>query len=97
MHSLFLLPRAGCFLSIRAALLLIAVGAFSACDRHSATEVPENYGHGSSHERANPDHQADSRGERHFSDTAGMKDEEAGESHEKPAPSPTPSPANRVL
>ncbi len=96
MRSHFLKSVPGVSLSLRAALLLFAAGAFAACDRHSAEEVPENYGHGSSHERAKPDHQADSKGPRHFSDTAGTQDE-TGEGHEKPAASPGASPANRIF
>ena len=76
---------------VRAALLLAAVGLFGACDRHSAEEVPENYGHGSSHDRAEPNHQADStKGkDEHFSDTAGLKEEakEREEHTARPAPS----------
>ena len=73
-------------LVLRASLLLTAAAVFAACDRHSAEEVPENYGHGSSHERVLPDHKIDSSHDStSFSDTAGTKDEM------KDKPSPTPA------
>ena len=73
---------------LRASLFLAAAAALAACDRHSAEEVPENYGHGSSHERVVPDHKVDSSHDsKSFSDTAGTKDEMA----EKPAPTPAKS------
>lgn len=57
----------------RAAALLALAGAFAACDRHSAAELPESYGHGSSHEKSYTDHQSDSRRDsRSFSDTQGL-------------------------
>ena len=72
-------------LVLRASLLLAAASFFAACDRHSAEEAPENYGHGSSHERVVPDHKIDSSHDStSFSDTAGTKDEMV----EKPAPTP---------
>ncbi len=37
--------------------MLALACAFAACDRHSAAEVPESYGHGSSHEKSYTDHQ----------------------------------------
>lgn len=64
-------------------LALAALGA--ACDRHSASEVPESYGHGSRHNEEQDaryaDHHIDSRKEsKHFSDSQGVesKSEEAG-------------------
>ena len=83
--------RAASTLAVRAALVLAAVGLFAACDGHSADEVPENYGHGSSHERKTPDHQADSTGHDHFSDTVGLPEGEAKkqDNEAKPAPSVT--------
>ena len=88
-------PRSSLSLVLRVALLVAAAGAFGACDRHSAEEVPENYGHGSSHERTSPDHQVDSSyHSKSFSDTAGTKEEQAGEAGAKPAGSPTPTPGN---
>ena len=43
-----------------ACALLLAAGGLGACDRHSATEVPESYGHGSSHQRNYDNHRIDS-------------------------------------
>ncbi len=75
-----------CFV-LRASLLFTAVAAFGACDRHSAEEVPEDYGHGSSHQRNVPDHQIDSSHDsKSFSDTVGTKSEA-----EKPAATPIES------
>ena len=93
MHPIFSTRRPDFSLILRAALLIGAAAAFGACDRHSAEEVPENYGHGSSHERVSPDHQIDSStGSHSFSDTVGTKEEPAeGESH-TPAGSPGPTP-----
>ena len=79
-------------LILRAALLIAAAAAFGACDRHSAEEAPENYGHGSSHERVSPDHQIDSHGPHSFSDTAGTKDEQSEAEHRAPAASPSATP-----
>lgn len=88
--------RPGLTQAVRAALVLAAVGLFGACDRHSAEEVPENYGHGSSHRRNTPNHQADSTKDDHFSDSAGLNEEEAKkESHEPPAASAAPSVSNK--
>ena len=87
--------RSTFFLVLRAGLLSAALGAFVACDRHSAEEVPENYGHGSSHDRTIPDHQVDSSyHSKSFSDTAGTKDEPAEQAHAAPSGSPTPTPGN---
>lgn len=83
--------RAGFALTFRVALVLAAVGLFGACDRHSAEEVPETYGHGSSHDRAVPGHQADSTGHDHFSDTGGLREEASGEKHDAPHAAPAPS------
>ena len=83
---------------LRASLLLAAAAVFAACDRHSAEEVPENYGHGSSHERVTPDHQVDSKyPSKSFSDTAGTKDESAEAAPAAPAGSPSPTPAPRFF
>ena len=88
--------RSSWSLGLRAALLLLAAASFAACDRHSAEEVPEDYGHGSSHERVVPDHKVDSRtGSQSFSDTAGTKDERTEKAGETPSASPTPTPGNR--
>ena len=52
----------------------------AACDRHSAVEVPESYGHGSSHQPSGSDHEVDSQKHTdHYSDTRGITEEaEAG-------------------
>ena len=57
---------------------LSLVGA--ACDGHSAREVPESYGHGSSHQVSVTDHEVDSENHTdHYSDTYGISREaEAG-------------------
>ena len=81
--------RVASTLAVRAALVLAAVGLFAACDRHSAEEVPENYGHGSSHDRKTPDHQADSTGHDHFSDSVGLPKEEAKQENAEPKPAPS--------
>ncbi len=85
--------RAGFSLAVRAAMVVTAVSLFGACDRHSAEEVPENYGHGSSHRRDVPDHQADSTKDDHFSDSAGLSTEEARKQSQLP---PAASPAASV-
>ncbi len=95
MHHLSSTRRSDRSFVLRAASLLAAAGMFAACDRHSAEEVPENYGHGSSHERTSPDHQLDSSyHSKSFSDTAGTKDEEAKAAQGTPTGSPTPTPGN---
>jgi hypothetical protein len=77
----------------RRAVLLLALGALlGACDRHSAGEAPESYGHGSSHDKSYSDHQIDSRDHSaSFSDTRGVNPstEETG----SPAPEASPAPA----
>ena len=83
-------------LVLRASLLLTAAAALGACDRHSAEEAPENYGHGSSHERVYPDHKIDSSHDsKSFSDTAGTKDESAGDPSPTPVHSLVPTPTPR--
>lgn len=95
MHSIFSTRRSGFLTVLRAALSLTAIGMFAACDQHSAEEVPENYGHGSSHERTTPDHQIDSNyHSKSFSDTAGTKGEQAEDNHAKPASTATPTPGS---
>ncbi len=95
MHHIPSTRRFDFSLVLRAAFLLAAVGVFAACDRHSAEEVPENYGHGSSHERVSPDHQIDSSSHsKSFSDTVGTKGEPSEEAHPTPATSPSPTPGN---
>ena len=81
------------------ALVVLALGGLlAACDRHSAAEVPESYGHGSSHESSYTDHQIDSRRDsRSFSDTQGievnepLKPSAQGTPNMVPAPSPSPA------
>lgn len=85
-----------------ACVLLLAAGGLGACDRHSATEVPESYGHGSSHERNFDNHQIDSRPKsQSFSDTQGLpeesKAEEKGEHKSAPGASPGPSQPGRFF
>ncbi len=66
------------------ALLLVLTALGAACDRHSAAEAPESYGHGSRHSAADDytehrdytDHQIDSRKQsNHFSDSKGIEPE----------------------
>ncbi len=58
---------------VHAVVVLALGGLLAACDRHSAAEVPESYGHGSNHEGSYTDHQIDSRRDsRSFSDTHGI-------------------------
>ena len=56
------------------AFVLVAVGCLlGACDRHKAADLPESYGHGSSHQKEYDRHEPDSRnGSRHFSDSKGV-------------------------
>ena len=99
-------PRFSRFVRLgRSGALLLALMAFgAACDRHSATEAPESYGHGSRHTPLDDykDHRIDSRKEsNHFSDSKGIEPEaeRAGgregsavtpKSNEKPATTPNP-------
>lgn len=78
------------------AVLFAAAFALAACDRHSAQEVPESYGHGSAHADAVDkmsyiDHGVDSSkaSKFHFSDTQGTEAEKTAE----PAPAAKSSPA----
>ena len=82
-------PRFPWIASLRSAVLLLALGAlFGACDRHSDAEVPESYGHGSSHEKSYSDHQIDSRNHSaSFSDTQGA---DAAPKQSAPTASPAP-------
>ena len=80
----------------RAAALLALGCLLAACDRHSADEVPENYGHGSSHQKSFTEHTIDSRsGSRSFSDTQGL-DVSKGEETAPSAASPSASPAAKT-
>ena len=74
---------------------LLAAGCLlGACDRHRADEVPESYGHGSSHQKSFDRHQTDSRdGSRHFSDSKGFSRDEA---HDESEPAPTAKPDGTV-
>ena len=99
-----LFPR----LSLRARLgfscaLLLAAGLSGGCDRHSAAEVPESYGHGSNRAREVDfkSHQTDSRtGSHSFSDTQGAPEasehEPQGE-HKVPGESPSPDKPDRFF
>ena len=59
---------------VYAAGLLVSACLLAACDRHSATEAPESYGHGSSHRLNYTGHEIDSRKDsRSFSDTQGVE------------------------
>ena len=79
-------------------LILLLGAALAACDRHSAVEVPESYGHGSSHEKSYSDHQTDSRSEsRHFSDTQGTEEEAAEKSAAKPTPAAAGTPGGHFF
>ena len=68
---------------------------FAACDGHSPQDVPESYGHGSSHSDSFDTHQTDSRPRSEsFSDTRGINAgtiNESGGEH-NPAPNAAPSP-----
>ena len=77
---------------VHACVLAVAGSLLVACDRHSAKEVPESYGHGSSHQTSYTDHEIDSRkGTRSFSDTQGIQEEQAESADEAPAASPAAS------
>ncbi len=83
----------------RRAVLLLALGALlGACDRHSAGEAPESYGHGSSHEKSYSDHQIDSRDHSaSFSDTHGVDGApEAGSPAAEASPSPASAPTQHL-
>ena len=84
MHLNF--PRPSFF----AALGLLAAGCLlGACDRHSAADLPESYGHGSSHQKAFDRHETDSRdGSHHFSDSRGGDPGAAGDESSEPTPKP---------
>ncbi len=71
--------------------MLALGGLLGACDRHSAAEVPESYGHGSNHQGNYTDHQIDSRRDsRSFSDTQGI---EVSNDTKPAGPAPTATPA----
>ena len=80
--------------------LAAAACLFGACDEHSTQDVPESYGHGSSHSDSFDTHQTDSRPHSDsFSDTrginAGQANEPAGEHAANPAASPSPHEEDR--
>lgn len=73
-----------------ACVLLAAGGLLGACDRHSADDLPESYGHGSSHNKSYERHETDSRaGGHHFSDSKGLSPEQQ---KDKAAPGPVDKP-----
>lgn len=71
---------------------LLAAALLGACDGHSPQEIPESYGHGSSHDKSYKDHQTDSHPEsRSFSDTEGVyTNGETDETKRKPQPNGSP-------
>ena len=89
-----LLPR----FSLRSKLgfscaLLAGVCLLGACDGHSDQEVPESYGHGSSHSASYDTHKIDSHsGSDSFSDTNGTESGEKSRAGngEKAAPAASP-------
>ncbi len=85
-------------------VLLAAGGLLGACDRHSADDLPESYGHGSGHNKsknreANYErHETDSRrGSKHFSDSKGLDPEKAKESAPEPTAKPGATDAGRMF
>ncbi len=77
-----------------AGVLLAAGCLLGACDRHSADDLPESYGHGSSHKKQYNRHATDSNpGGKHFSDTKGI---EPGEQRHEAAAEPTATPGATV-
>ena len=83
---------------VHAVILLVLGGLLAACDRHSAAEVPESYGHGSSHQESFTDHQIDSRRDsRSFSDTQGIevtKEEKPADAAPAATPTGTAAPGH---
>ena len=82
----------------RLAALFAVAGTLAACDRHSAQEVPESYGHGSAHadvagKESFTDHHVDSQASSqfHFSDTQGTEAVPSAEPASSPQPSPAPA------
>ncbi len=71
--------------------LAVLVGCtLAACDKHSATEAPESYGHGSAHKKSYTDHQIDGAPS-HYSDTQGTDNEKTPNApNVKPSPAGTP-------
>ncbi len=82
--------------------LLAAMCLLGACDKHSAADIPESYGHGSSHQPNYSDHQVDSHNDsKSFSDTQGTrvagKTGEGAERKTRPAESPSASQPGRFF
>ena len=79
-------------------LLIATACLLGACDRHSADEVPENYGHGSSHDKRAGTHQTDSRNDStHFSDTQGLAPERDSDAQKRETASPSPTPGGHFF
>lgn len=78
-------------------VLLAAVCLLGACNRHSAEEVPEGYGHGSSRDPNFHNHQIDSKANSSsFSDTQGTEkqgEHPEGDEPEKKASGEAPQPS----
>lgn len=92
------LPRFSRFVRLcRSGVLLLALAALgAACDRHSAQEAPESYGHGSSHQDNYNSHQIDSRRDsNHFSDSRGTQP--GGEKPEGAEGAVTPRPDEKPV
>ena len=90
-----LVPRLGLSCALVAAACL-----FGACDGHNPDEVPESYGHGSSHTDSFDTHKTDSHpGSESFSDTRGINarasGESAGEHNASSAATPAPHQEDR--
>ena len=79
-------------------VLLAAGGLLGACDRHSADELPESYGHGSSHNKSYDRHETDSRsGSKHFSDSKGLDPGKAKEAVPEPTAKPGATESGRMF
>ena len=79
-------------------VLLAAGGLLGACDRHSADELPESYGHGSGHNKSYDRHEPDSRrGSKHFSDSKGFDPEKATETAPEPTATPGATDSGRMF
>ena len=83
----------GSRLGLSCALVAMA-GLFGACDGHSPQDVPESYGHGSSHSDSYKTHQTDSHPHTDsFSDTRGInagQSQEPGGEHNATPPAASP-------
>jgi hypothetical protein len=77
---------------------LAATVFLGACDRHEAIEVPDSYGHGSSHADSYTDHRPDSRnGSTSFSDTTGTDGAKGAEPSASASPSPSTTPGSHFF